>query len=82
MRRDDLSRAEWQALLDGFGVDAALLTFPGQNPRAAYFDPARWALVYRAADGLVFAARTPGVRAADRARRAAGHVHLRRRRRR
>ena len=59
MRRDDLSRAEWQALLDGFGVDAALLTFPGQNPRAAYFDPARWALVYRAADGLVFAARTP-----------------------
>ena len=59
MRRDDLSRAEWQALLDGFGVDAALLTFPGQNPRAAYFDPARWALVYRAADGLAFAARTP-----------------------
>ena len=59
LRRDDLSHAEWQTLLDGFGVDAALLTFPGQNPRAAYFDPARWALVYRAADGLAYAARTP-----------------------
>ena len=59
LRRDNLTRAEWQALLDGFGVDAALLTFPGQNPRAAFFDPERWALVYRAADGLVFAARTP-----------------------
>jgi tetratricopeptide (TPR) repeat protein len=27
------------------------------NPRGALFDPARWALVYRAADGLVFVRR-------------------------
>ena len=59
MRRDDLSRAEWDALLASFGVTTALVTDPGQNPRVAFFDPARWALVYRAADGLVFVARRP-----------------------
>ncbi len=46
-------------LLGGFGVTTALVTDPGTNPRAALFDPARWALVYRAADGLVFVARRP-----------------------
>jgi hypothetical protein len=60
LRRADLSREEWQRLLDGFSVDAALLTFPGVNPRGAWFDPEKWALVYRAADGLVFARRLPG----------------------
>ena len=59
LRRDDMSRAEWDALLAGFGVTTALLTYPDENPRAAYFDPERWALVYRAADGLVFVARRP-----------------------
>ena len=57
LRRDDLSRAEWDALLAGFGVSTALVTFPAENPRAAFFDPERWALVYRAADGLVFVRR-------------------------
>ena len=54
LRRADLSRPEWQAFLDGFHVTAALITFPTLNPRGALFDPARWALVYRAKDGLVF----------------------------
>ena len=59
LRRDDMSPAEWDALLAGFGVSTALLTYPDENPRAAYFDPERWALVYRAADGLVFVRRQP-----------------------
>ena len=59
LRRDDLSRAEWDALLAGFGVTTALVTYPAENPRAAFFDPDRWALVYRADDGLVFVRRRP-----------------------
>ena len=57
LRRADLSRGEWQSLLDGFGVTSALITYPSVNPRGALFDPQRWALVYRANDGLVFARR-------------------------
>ena len=59
LRRDDLSRAEWQAFLDRFGVTAALVSYPDLNPRAALFDPARWALVYRDGDALVFTVRQP-----------------------
>jgi hypothetical protein len=59
LRRTDLSREEWQHLLDGFSVDAALLTYPDVNPRGAWFDPRTWALVYRASDGLVFTRRVP-----------------------
>jgi hypothetical protein len=54
LRRADLTRPEWQAFLDGFGVTSALITFPSVNPRGALFDPVRWALVYRERDGLVF----------------------------
>jgi len=54
LRRSDLSRAEWQGLLDSFGVTSALVTFPSVNPRGALFDPSQWALVYWANDGLVF----------------------------
>jgi tetratricopeptide (TPR) repeat protein len=54
LRRDDLSRAEWETFLSGFGVTSALITYPDVNPRAAFFDPERWALVYRGHDGLVF----------------------------
>ncbi len=68
LRRDDLSRAEWEAFLDRFGVTTALVSYPDLNPRAALFDPARWALVYRDADALVFAARRAGLRHAHRAR--------------
>jgi hypothetical protein len=57
LRRTDLSPAEWQSFLDGFGVTSALVTFPSVNPRGALFDPSLWALVYRANDGLVFTRR-------------------------
>ncbi|HET6285029.1 MAG TPA: hypothetical protein VFH73_28990 [Polyangia bacterium] len=57
LRRTDLSRAEWQAFLDGFGVTSALISYPDVNPRAALFDPAEWALMYRAREALVFARR-------------------------
>jgi len=59
LRRDQMPRGEWDALLAGFGVTAALVTYPDVNPRAAFFDPERWALVYRAPDGLVFVRRGP-----------------------
>jgi len=57
LRRADLSRKEFQALLDRFAVTSALVTYPTVNPRGALFDPALWALVYRAPDGLVFVRR-------------------------
>jgi tetratricopeptide (TPR) repeat protein len=57
LRRADLTRADWQSFLDRFHVTSALISYPTLNPRAAFFDPALWALVYRAADGLVFARR-------------------------
>jgi hypothetical protein len=63
LRRDRIPRPEWDALLDHFGVTAALLTYPGQNPRIAFFDPERWALVYEASDGMVFVRRLPEFRA-------------------
>jgi tetratricopeptide (TPR) repeat protein len=59
LRRTDLSRDQWERFLARFGVTAALITYPDENPRAALFDPERWALVYRAPDGLVFARRGP-----------------------
>jgi hypothetical protein len=57
LRRADLSRVQWQSFIDGFGVTSALVTYPSVNPRGALFDPGRWALVYRANDGLVFVRR-------------------------
>jgi hypothetical protein len=59
LRRDDLSPGEWQTFLDRFGVTTALVSFPDLNPRAALFDPTRWALVYRDSEALVFVARLP-----------------------
>lgn len=58
LRRSDLTRSEWQAFLDGYGVRSALVTYPDVNPRGAWFDPMLWALVYRARDGLVFVRRS------------------------
>jgi len=57
LRRADLSRSEWQRLLDDFSVTSALVTFPSVNPRGALFNPSLWGLVYRANDGLVFVRR-------------------------
>jgi len=63
LRRDDLAPAVWQGFLSQWDIDAALLTFPEANPRAPWFTPATWALVFRSADALVFVRR-------DRARAA------------
>jgi tetratricopeptide (TPR) repeat protein len=59
LKRDDLTVVAWQGLLDRFRVTSALVTYPDVNPRAALFDPQRWALVYRDAESLLFAARSP-----------------------
>lgn len=59
LRRNDLGREAWQRFLDRFQVDAALLSYPDVNPRAAWFAPELWAVVYESADALVLARRTP-----------------------
>lgn len=55
----DLTRAEWDAAMSRIGVDSALLTYAGLNRRVSWWDPARWALVYRAEDARVFVRRLP-----------------------
>jgi hypothetical protein len=55
--RSDLTRAEWDTALARYGVDTALLAYAGLNRRVSWFDPARWALVYRAHDARVFVRR-------------------------
>ena len=59
---DHTPPAEWDALLSRYGVDAALVNFPGINYRAGSFDPETWALLLRTRDALVFARRTDGHR--------------------
>ena len=61
--RGDLSRAEWDVAMDRYGVDSALLAYAGLNRRVAWWDPRRWALVYRAQDARVFVRRLPRHRA-------------------
>jgi tetratricopeptide (TPR) repeat protein len=68
MGRGDLTRAEWDAVMDRHGVDSALLTYAGINRRLAWWDPARWALVYRQGDARVFVRRLPRHRALIEAR--------------
>jgi tetratricopeptide (TPR) repeat protein len=54
-----LDRPAWDAALESFGVESALLAYAGINHRIALWDPARWALVYRAHDARVFLRRLP-----------------------
>jgi hypothetical protein len=54
-----LEPAAFDALLARFGVDAALINYPGINVHSGSFDPEEWALVYRDDDALVFARRVP-----------------------
>jgi len=56
--RNDLTRAEWTAEMQRFGVDAALLAYAGVNRRVAWWDPEVWALVFRADDARVFVRRS------------------------
>jgi tetratricopeptide (TPR) repeat protein len=57
--RMDISRAEWDGAMASFGVDSALLDYAGINRRVAFWDPERWALVFRAKDSRVFVRRLP-----------------------
>lgn len=57
--RTDLSRGEWDAALARYRVETALVAYAGLNRRAAWWDPARWALVYRGHDARVFVRRLP-----------------------
>jgi tetratricopeptide (TPR) repeat protein len=61
--RDDLTRAEWTAAMDRYGVESALLTYAGVNRRVAWWDPEVWALVFRGDDARVFVRRLPRHRA-------------------
>ena len=45
--------------MDGFGVQTALLAYAGINPRVSWWDPERYALVFREADARVFVRRLP-----------------------
>jgi hypothetical protein len=57
--RGDLSRAEWDRAMDGYGVQTALLAYAGINRRVAWWDPARWALVWSTGDARIFVRRLP-----------------------
>jgi len=57
--RLDVTRAEWSAAMDGYGVQTALLAYAGINPRVSWWDPERYALVFREADARVFVRRDP-----------------------
>jgi tetratricopeptide (TPR) repeat protein len=57
--RTPLAPAAFDALLQHYGVDAALLDEPDVNMRSGSFDPDKWALVFRSSDALVFARRLP-----------------------
>jgi tetratricopeptide (TPR) repeat protein len=57
--RMDISREEWSQAMDALGVESALLDYAGINRRAAFWDPERWALVFRAKDSRVFVRRLP-----------------------
>ncbi len=57
--RSDLSRAEWDRHMDRYGVETALLAYAGINRRVAWWDPARWALVWSTGDARIFVRRLP-----------------------
>jgi hypothetical protein len=60
--RGDLTRADWTAAMDRYGVESALCAYAGLNRRVAWWDPAVWALVYRQGDARVFVRRLPRYR--------------------
>ncbi len=61
--RFDVERDEWDRAMQRYGVDSALLAYAGLNRRVSWWDPARWALVYRQHDARVFVRRLPRWRA-------------------
>ena len=57
--RADVGRDEWSAAMDRYGVETALLAYAGLNRRVSWWDPTRWALVFRGGDARVFVRRLP-----------------------
>ena len=55
----DMDRPRWDAAMESYGVTSALLAYAGVNRRVAWWDPDRWALLYRAHDARVFVRRLP-----------------------
>jgi tetratricopeptide (TPR) repeat protein len=53
----DVDRASWDDAMTKYGVDSALLAYAGINRRVAWWEPSRWALVYRASNARVFVRR-------------------------
>jgi tetratricopeptide (TPR) repeat protein len=66
--RFDLSRDEWTAAMERYGVETALLAYAGLNRRVSWWDPAEWALVFREGDARVFVRRLPRYRSLIAAR--------------
>jgi tetratricopeptide (TPR) repeat protein len=66
--RFDLTRDEWTAAMNRYGVETALLAYAGLNRRVAWWDPEQWALVFREGDARVFVRRLPRYRALIAAR--------------
>jgi tetratricopeptide (TPR) repeat protein len=60
--RSEMTRDEWTRSMDHFGITSALLDYAGVNRRVAWWDPADWALVFRAQDTRVFVRRLPVAR--------------------
>jgi hypothetical protein len=60
--RADLGRDEWSAAMGRYGVETALLSYAGVNRRLSWWDPARWALVFRGGDARVLVRRLPRYR--------------------
>jgi tetratricopeptide (TPR) repeat protein len=60
--------AAWDAAMSRYGVDSALLAYAGINRRVSWWDPQRWALVWRSGDARVFVRRLPRWRALIAAR--------------
>ncbi|HZL21001.1 MAG TPA: hypothetical protein VFG23_24920, partial [Polyangia bacterium] len=61
--RSEIGRDEWTAAMESYGVETALLAYAGINRRVSWWDPERWALVFRGDDARVFVRRLPRFRA-------------------
>ncbi len=61
--RSEVGRDEWSAAMERYGVETALLAYAGVNRRVSWWDPERWALVFRGDDARVFVRRLPRFRA-------------------
>ncbi len=57
--RFDLTRDEWNQAMERYGVESAMLAYAGLNRRVSWWDPERWALIYRQHDARVFVRRLP-----------------------